>query len=358
MHRRSIVLPLLLLFCCDSLLMSQDTSRTTRSAIYPLPIIFYTPETGTAFGAAALYTRHDPDFPRSSTITGDVIYTSKKQIIVELDGDLYFSRGTIRSLTSLNFQKYPNKFFGIGNNTAKSDEENYTHQTIYFNSVLYMNVSSHLNAGPAFHFEDITMKETEPGGRLSTGIIAGSNGGTLAAVGFVLNWDSRDNTIAARTGSLYQGTALFYRSVLGSDFSFTDVQIDTRTFFEIAPDQILAIQAAGEFIDGIAPFHRLKEFGGQSLLRGYFEGRYRDNHGVALQAEYRVLVWWRFGVVGFVGAAQVADKISHLGLKRFWLAGGAGLRFAWSPKERVNLRLDYGFGNNSSGMYITVTEAF
>jgi hypothetical protein len=54
----------------------------------------------------------------------------------------------------------------------------------------------------------------------------------------------------------------------------------------------------------------------------------------------------------------VTDEIDHLGLKRFWLAGGAGIRFAWNPEERVNLRLDYGWGNNTSGLYITVTEAF
>jgi hypothetical protein len=45
-------------------------------------------------------------------------------------------------------------------------------------------------------------------------------------------------------------------------------------------------------------------------------------------------------------------------MNRFWFAGGVGLRFAWSPEERINLRLDYGVGSNSSGMYITMTEAF
>jgi hypothetical protein len=337
---------------------ASDSSQTTKSGIYPLPIIFYMPETGTAIGAAALYVYRNPDILRASTITGDVIYTAKKQIIIELDADLYFSRGIYRLLTYLNFQKFPNKFFGIGNSTSESDEENYTPRTYYLNGVLYRKVFSYINAGPAIRFEEVTMKDTDPAGKLVSGMIPGSRGGTLVGVGFVGNWDSRDNTIAAQSGSLYQLTALFYRRALGSDFKFSDVQIDTRNFFEIVPGQILAIQAAGEFIDGIAPFHHLARFGGSSLLRGYYDGRYRDNQGVALQAEYRVPVWWRFGAVGFVGAAQVADKISRLALNRFWLAGGVGLRFAWSPEERVNIRLDYGVGNNSSGMYITVTEAF
>jgi hypothetical protein len=45
-------------------------------------------------------------------------------------------------------------------------------------------------------------------------------------------------------------------------------------------------------------------------------------------------------------------------MNRFWFAGGVGLRFFWNPQERISLRLDYGIGNNSNGMYITVTEAF
>ena len=358
MHRRSVVLIPVLLCCLNAVAISQDTSRTTLSAIYPLPIIFYTPETGIAGGAAALYLSRDSEASRASTITGDVIYTQKKQIMIELSGDLYFRGVAYRMLTNVKFQKYPNKFFGMGSSTPESNEENYTSQKFLFDAVLYKNVSSHVNAGPALRTEYVSMKETDPSGLLAPGTIPGSNGGTLAGLGFVANWDSRDNTIAARSGSLYQITTFVYRSAFGSDYSYTDVQVDTRDFFEVLPGQVLAVQAAAEFIDGTPPFYRMASFGGHSLVRGYFEGRYRDKNGIAVQVEYRLPVWWRFGMVGFAGAAQVADKIGHLGFKRFWFAGGIGLRFAWNPDERVNLRLDYGVGKNSNGIYITVTEAF
>ena len=172
------------------------------------------------------------------------------------------------------------------------------------------------------------------------------------------NWDSRDNTFATRSGSFYQLTALFYRSAFGSDYSYDDVQIDTRNFFGIFSDHVVAVQATGEFIDGSAPFQSYAKFGGQNLLRGYFDGRYRDKNAVSLQAEYRIPVWWRFGLVGFAGVAQVANHVSGLAMNRFWFAGGIGLRFSWNLEERINLRLDYGAGRNSSGVYITITEAF
>jgi outer membrane protein assembly factor BamA len=338
--------------------VEQDSSRTTRSGIFPLPILFYTPETGIAAGAAVMYLYRDSAAARASTISGDIIYTEKRQIIVELSGDQYFSHSKYRLLSNLQFLKYPNKFFGIGNSSPDEAEENYTSQRYCLDATLYRRVLSQVNAGPAVHLEDAVMKKTDPSGKLASGSLPGSKGGKAYGAGFVVNWDSRDNTIATQSGSFYQLTALFYRNAFASDFSFTRIQVDAREFAEIVPEQILGIQAFGVFIDGVAPFHQLASFGGQSLVRGYFEGRYRDNNCIALQAEYRLPVWWRFGVVGFAGAAQVADRINRFSLKRFWLAGGAGLRFAWNPEERVNLRLDYGFGNNSTGMYITVTEAF
>jgi hypothetical protein len=335
-----------------------ETKKTAQTGLYPVPILFYTPETGVAGGAAALYIFRDSLASRTSSITADVIYTQKKQFIAEISGDMYFAADQYRLTSDLKFQKYPNKFFSIGNNTPESSEETYTPQTILFKAVLYRNVSSHVNIGPTIRYENMSLQEVAPGGLLSSIRLAGSSGGTSAGIGIVANWDSRDNTFATQSGHFFQVSTLFYRSAFGSDYSYDDIQIDARSFFAPFSDHILALQGIGEFINGSAPFQSLAKFGGQSLLRGYFDGRYRDNNVVSLQAEYRMPVWWRFGVVGFVGVAQVANHISDLVMNRFWFAGGMGLRFAWNPDERVNVRIDYGVGNNSSGTYFTITEAF
>ena len=349
----------------QSLLLAQqgrttenDTVRTFQSGIYPLPIVFYTPETGFAGGAAALYLYRDPPSPHASAITADVIYTQKKQFTAEISGDQYFEEGCYRLTTDLLFQKYPNKFFGIGNNTPESAEENYTPQTFLLKAVLYRSFLSHANIGPVIRYEYTSMRETTTGGILAAGLLPGSKGGVSTGLGIVANWDSRDNTFATQSGSFYQLTTTFYRNAFGGDFSYDDIQIDTRNFFRTFSDQIVAVQGSGEFINGSAPFQDYAKFGGENLLRGYFDGRYRDKNAVSLQAEYRVPVWWRLGVVGFAGVAQVADQIGGFAIHHFWFAGGAGLRFAWNPEERINIRLDYGAGNNTSGVYLTITEAF
>jgi hypothetical protein len=335
-----------------------DTVHASKSRIFPIPILYYTPETGIAGGAAALYLLSDSASTRSSSITGDAIYTERKQVILEVDGDLYWQKETYRLLSSIVFQRFPNKFFGIGNFTALSNEETYTPESFIVQAVLYRKIVSRYNIGPMIRYESVTMREVSPSGQLASGSIVGSKGGKVSGMGLVANWDSRDNTFAAASGSFYQVTAMLYRHAIGSDFQYSDILLDTRHFFEIIPRQVLAIQAAAEFMDGSVPFQRLVRFGGQNIIRGYFDGRYRDKNGVALQAEYRLPVWWRFGLVGFAGVAQVADQVDHFAVNRFWFAGGLGLRFLWNRKERISLRLDYGIGNNSSGTYITVTEAF
>jgi outer membrane protein assembly factor BamA len=335
-----------------------DTIHTTHLGFYGLPILFYTPETGIAGGGAVLYLYRNSPLQRASSLTADIIYTRKKQFIGEVGGDQYFEGGRYRLTAYFSWQKYPNKFFGVGNDTPDSSEEDYTPQTFVVRLVLYRNLSSHFNLGPMASYANVAMHETMPGGVLATGLLAGSGGGRSVGVGLVANWDSRDNTFAAQSGSYCQITTLFYRRAFGSDYSYDDIQIDARTFFGPWAGHVVAIQSTCVFINGSAPFQSYAKFGGANLLRGYFEGRYRDKHAVSLQAEYRIPVWWRLGLVGFAGMAQVAGQIRRFGLHRFWFAGGMGLRFALNPEEKINLRIDYGAGANSSGVYFNITEAF
>ena len=339
----------------------KDSSRSKPIGLYPLPILFYTPETGIAGGAAALYLYRDPlaeKESRPTNFTGDAIYTEKEQIICEFNGDIYFGNGVYRLLTNTAFKKFPNKFYGIGNNNPEDSKESYTARSFFIKAVLSKNIVSQINAGPILRFETTSILSTEPAGRLAPGTIPGSRGGFASGLGLVVNWDSRDNTFASFSGGFYQLTTLLYRRAFGSSFSYDDVQIDARKFFEVFPSQVLAIQCAAEVISGTAPFQNLARYGGASILRGYFEGQYRDNTSIALQAEYRFPVWWKFGAVAFGGIGQVANRLTQWRAAEFKFAGGVGLRFVVNSDDRVALRLDAGYAENSSGLYITATEAF
>jgi hypothetical protein len=99
--------------------------------------------------------------------------------------------------------------------------------------------------------------------------------------------------------------------------------------------------------------------GGESGLRGYYLGRYRDNGLVCVQVEYRwVPVFWRLGLAGFVGLGEVADRPDHFTVEGLKPAGGLGLRLVPDAAARLHVRLDFAFGERSSGIYQTAGEAF
>jgi hypothetical protein len=121
---------------------------------------------------------------------------------------------------------------------------------------------------------------------------------------------------------------------------------------------VFAVQALFQTTSGTVPFMALPRLGSDSILRGYNSARYRDHSLAAAQVEYRLPVWWRFGMVCFAGFGQVADKVGRLNLDEFKYSVGFGIRFRIDPKEGTNIRLDFGFGKRSSGNYLTGGEAF
>ena len=76
---------------------------------------------------------------------------------------------------------------------------------------------------------------------------------------------------------------------------------------------------------------------------------------VSGQLEYRRQLTWRHGIVAWAGAGTMGPSLSSLNNGRWLPSAGVGYRFEFKP--RVNVRLDYGIGNGSSGFYFQVGEA-
>jgi outer membrane protein assembly factor BamA len=119
------------------------------------------------------------------------------------------------------------------------------------------------------------------------------------------------------------------------------------------------LQLVGQFQGGEVPFRELANLGGANLLRGYYEGRYRDRQLLAAQAEVRRVLFGRFNGVLFGGVGQVGNTLGDFNQGSVKVAGGAGLRFRFNRRDRLNVRLDYGVGSGkSSGVYFGIGEAF
>ena len=101
--------------------------------------------------------------------------------------------------------------------------------------------------------------------------------------------------------------------------------------------------------------------GGESLMRGYYLGRYRDKHLVASQVEYRILPFSfskRVGASVFMAMGQVFGDNHSFEWNQFLPAGGAGLRFLIFPEKDIYTRLDWAVTAEGSGIYFFIGEAF
>ncbi len=360
----SLVLGVLLY--CSAVAQSQqvsppDTVRRAQVSILPVPILYYTPDTGVAGGGAFLGVHRAATADasaRPSSLVLDLIYTQKKQIMAEIVPDIFLDEGAYRIMGLAHYSKYPMKFCGIGSNTPDALEEPLTCTTTRFSLDVLSRIVDSFSGGISAFYEKRSLSELQSGGLLEAGAIAGSSGGTTVGAGLVFQWDTRDNIFWPSEGRYYQAAIRTSTPWLGSDFNFTAVTLDFREFRSITEQTVLGVQVVAMSTAGTAPFYLLPQLGGGSLMRGYYEGRYRDNALLAGQVEYRFPIFWRFGGVAFAGLGDVASDVSRFSVDAIKPCLGAGLRFLFDPVEKMNVRIDAGFGKGTSGFYVTAKEAF
>lgn len=340
---------------------SADSIDFDGGSLIPLPVIFYQPETGLGFGLTAInYYRMTPGDtispPSSMTLVG--IYTTKNQLILAVWSDMFLDEDRWRISSAVSYSQFPTKYWGIGNDTPDSAEEDYTPKALTLRLWPQKRIGTGWYAGLAANIIDRRITEVSDDGLIDTGLAPGVKDEQALGLGGSLIRDSRDNTVYPRRGSYHKLLVDLFADVWFGDNGFGVYTLDLRKYFPVARTHVLALQALGIATSGEPPFDLYPQLGGESLLRGYFQGRYRDRSLLALQGEYRLPLFGRFGAAGFVGFGQVAPDISEFGFDRFWVAGGAGLRFLLAKREGLNIRADFAIGQGSSGFYLSLGEAF
>jgi hemolysin activation/secretion protein len=202
------------------------------------------------------------------------------------------------------------------------------------------------------------MIEVVPGGRLDAGTVPGSTGGRAAMLGLEVLHDTRLVVYGPRSGHLLRASAGAGGAAVGSEFDFQRYTLDARFYRGIGGATVVAAQAVVDVLDGTLPFERMPKLGGQSLLRGYTEPRYRDDAMAAAQLELRTPVRGRFGVAVFAGVGTVAPTLGDMAGRQFHPAGGVGVRFLLDPQAGFQLRVDVAAAPGGGGFYIAAGDAF
>lgn len=327
-----------------------------------LPFALYTPETELGGGVGGIKTFRFGELgpqSRPSSVSLSAKYTQNKQYVIDLTPELYLKREMYHLKSNILYQEFPFKFYGIGNDTSDDMEEDYTPKEVKIWVTFQRKIHTYLRLGVQYNFEDVDILEVEKGKLLAGENIRGRDGGRSSGVGLLLDWDTRDRIFSATSGGFHQASFVTYKDALGSDYDFTRYGLDLRRYLSILPSHTLALQGFSEFSTGEPPFQKLALLGGRFRMRGYYEGKFRDKNMIALQVEYRITpVWWRGGIVGFLGFGDVSDKVSNFKLEEFKTAGGIGFRFQFDRGEGVNLRADFAYGEDGILYYLTMFEAF
>jgi outer membrane protein assembly factor BamA len=339
-----------------------DSVKAKGNTLIPFPFYTYSPETKSAIGVVITYFRRPPgatENQRPSTYSGSFIITQRKQVMVGAGLEQYWAAERYQLQGGVLFSKFPDTFYGVGNNTDADVSEDYTPRTFAASASLRGEVVPDLRVGPNVTYVQQEMVEVEPGGILARGELPGSDGGTLIQVGVSAGWDRRDHIVYPRSGNLYElGFALSDAGV-GSDFGFTSWNIDLRWYFPLSHSQVLALRGLSTFMTGTPPFQALAMLGGAQVMRGYYAGRFRERQRYVLQSEYRLGFWKRLGLTAFADLGDVAHDISDFHFNEMRFAGGFGLRILLSKSEGVTLRADFGTGDDgSNGMYLSILEAY
>ena len=344
-----------------------DTSNLFQAQLIVYPVFAYAPETSWEIGFSSLYVyfANQDTTNRLSEINGFTFFTLENQYGLFFDHAIYSEQDRWFFLGKLRFQSFPLFYHGIGVNTPEMAIAKVAANQILIKERVLRKLKKNLFLGVEFDYQRLSAVDfvlTDPDD-LTFKIPRGSNGSNNLGFGLGLVRDDRHNVLNVRKGLFSELALLHYNPAWGSTFNFTSILSDTRFFKPIGKNNVLATQLLGQFNFGNVPFNQLALLGGESMMRGYYYGRYRDNHQVAAQVEYRFLplpfnFTNRIGAAVFAGTASVFNQVDKLGLSNFVASGGAGLRFLLFPKKDIWIRTDLAFTEEGPGFYIFIGESF
>jgi hypothetical protein len=329
---------------------SENEAQDSQSATMFLPIAGDNAEGDLMFGGMLIHST-------VSSQTKMPLFFSDSAYDLGLDLEKYFNSGQNLLTVKAASKDWPDEFFGVGRRNLLEDAEIYTTIESKLELSYLWKHSKGFYVGPAVIWQRLEVSDQERGGWLDTAMLYGENKTTVIGSGIHLLWDTRDSDTFSSKGNFFEALAYVYDDALGSDCDFSQVNLDYRHFYEIAPRHVLGLQGLMVWSDGDVPFQMQPTLGTDSLMRG-FKKRYRDDNCLVFQGEYRFPISRRFSGTVFAGVGEVFSKENDLRFDELMYSGGMGLRFTLIEKAKLNLRLDIAVGESDKQLFIGYGEAF
>lgn len=348
------------------MLFEKDSSR--RPSIALLPVLSSAPETGLELGGSLLYSFYTDTLNRSTRVSNVFAYgtfTTKGQSRLNLSTNYWTPDNRYHYTAQIGYINFPYDFFGIGNDTRKADADRIGQKRFRLTFTGEKRLTRNIYVGVVAGMFDYRISDTEPTGIFAlSNNIEGKQGGAHIYAGPSFVFDNRDNNTYSTAGAVI---TTYFEAKKGvrsnSSFSGGLFNIEFAKFIKISKCLVLGLNAQEQSFTGDqSPFYLLPSLGSDEMMRGYYNGRFRDRNMLAGQTELRYRLSDRFGVVGFLGAGQVWNN--DFSVSDFKPNYGGGVRYFFDVEKGLSIRIDYGIGEKRpneprmSGFYIGLGEAF
>jgi len=320
----------------------------------------FSDETGISIGALS-YLRFLPDIPDSTVRYNSLYvlakYTTKKQFELSLRPELFWDNGNNKFSANIEFERWPTKYYGIGNEMDFDNWEKYTPETYYIDLEISRRVFANLSISALSDIKTFeVVKNVEPSE------LAIYNDFTLVSgLGIGLTWDSRNGQYYPTKGIFGKYTLQVFDELWGTDYEFSQQLLDLRQYLAVTRQSVLSWQFITGISGGEVPYYKL--FRLDKDMRGIPANLHRDKNFSVLRSEYKIFPWHgyytgKIGFAGFLEFGSVFDQIEKYQLIQNKINYGAGFRYTILPGDKLNFRVDAGFGENGMQLTIMGTEEF
>ncbi|EGQ9185212.1 TPA: BamA/TamA family outer membrane protein [Vibrio parahaemolyticus] len=332
-----------------------DESKLIDWGVLPGP--FVNPEQGFGIGVAAvgLYTPYDWQKGEPySTVTVTSYGSTSGSYGLGLNNRTYLKNDKVRLLGEAWISHTPGYYWGIGSQAAENENNKvqYEGQRLQLSPKIAVEVAPNTYAKLGWQWQSFSKVDGVEGDILPSEVADATSSGVLVG----MEYDTRDFEPNPMRGQFLDVEWIANRDSLGSDEDYDNLVANYRVYQQWSDTTIIAMEVYSQSIFGDAPWFDYAQLGDDQRMRGYYQGQYRDKHLLSTQVEIRHTIAGRHGVVGWLGAGNIAPTYHEL-FENSWLPTvGVGYRFAF--KARINVRVDLGVGKDSTGFYFQINEAF
>lgn len=344
-----------------------------------LPFAGYTSDLGFVGGLLLQRFNYgtDADQPFLSNTKADVTLTTRGNFMGEFNYDRTKSFGTdIRSNITFGAERnQQSNYFGIGNQ-AEFSSSRYEDGYFFFEnrklSLIYSGRKTIWEFGErgtadlvvplSASYVDASSREEIS--RFEEDGLADMDSGWINKVGIGLILDSRDSEFDPTRGLRYQAGFKVSPSLLGSDYTFSELTVDLRHYLQLTKNVVIAQKIRADHRLGTAPFWELSTAGSQRGLRGFHKNRFLGDSSVLHLLELRTWLFslWegeiKFGGQLFWDTGRVYSNRDSNRLFDNWRHSyGVGGAMSVHNSDFI-FRGDIGFSEESTRIYVGVGYVF